>query len=142
MCALSFQLKESLMDSLVDDDESNGWELVLVLVGIQAILLNQDLFQLLELLVDDHLSHGVSHTISVDENVVRQLAVIEILVSLESSCEVLGKDLIGDDLLALLRLRTSLGVVLAHVCVVGGSETDDALTALVANIDTYKHGLL
>jgi len=59
------------MDSLVDDDESNGWELVLVLVGIQAILLNQDLFQLLELLVDDHLSHGISHTISVDENVVR-----------------------------------------------------------------------
>jgi len=68
---LSFQLKESLMDSLVDNDESDGWELVLVLVGIQAILLNQYLFQLLELLLDDHLPHSVSHAISVDENVVR-----------------------------------------------------------------------
>jgi len=34
-----------------------------------------------------------------------------------------------------------LGVVLAHVLVVGGAEADDALLAFVADVDADKHCL-
>ena len=50
-----------------------------------------------------------------------------VLVSecLESTLEVLLEHARADDLLALLALGTRLGVVLAHMLVVGSAETDD-----------------
>lgn len=41
-----------------------------------------------------------------------------------------------------LRLRGSLGVVLAHVSVVGGAKTDSTLFTLVTHINTNEHGLV
>ena len=41
-----------------------------------------------------------------------------------------------------MALRASLGVVLAHILVVCGNETNDALFSFVANIDTNKHSLI
>jgi len=35
-----------------------------------------------------------------------------------------------------------LGVVLAHVLIVGGAEANDALLALMANVDADQHRLL
>ena len=35
-----------------------------------------------------------------------------------------------------------MSVVLAHVLVIGGNKANDTLLALVANIDTHKHGLV
>lgn len=61
---------------------------------------------------------------------------------LEGVLEVFLKDTRADDLLALLALRTRLGVVLAHVLVVSSAETNNTLFALVANINTNKHGLI
>jgi hypothetical protein len=61
---------------------------------------------------------------------------------LESTFKVLLKHAGADDFLALLALRTCLGVVLAHVFVIGSAESDDALLAFVTYIDSNKHGLL
>lgn len=38
-----------------------------------------------------------------------------------------------------MSLWASLSVVLAHMWVISGNETNDALLALVANVDTHKH---
>ena len=41
-----------------------------------------------------------------------------------------------------MSLRTSLSVVLTHILIVCGDETNDTLLALVTNVDTNKHGLV
>ena len=71
-----------------------------------------------------------------------QLTVVVVPECLEGTLEVLLKHTRVDDLLAFLSLGTSLSVVLAHVFVVGGAEANDALFALVANVDSNQHGLL
>ena len=53
---LSLLLEESLSDSLVDDDES-VFRLWLVFVLIESVLLLDDFLKLLQLVVDDLLSH-------------------------------------------------------------------------------------
>lgn len=70
-----------------------------------------------------------------------ELSVVIVSPGLESALEVLLEHTGADNFLTLLALRTSLGVVLAHVLVVGSTEADNALFSLVANIDTTKHGL-
>lgn len=88
------------------------------------------------------LAHGITNTITIDEDVVRQGAVVEATIGLESAAEIVLKDVGRDDLLTLLSLRCSLSVVLAHVLIVGRNKTYDALLALVANINTNEHGLV
>jgi len=44
--------------------------------------------------------------------------------------------------LTLLGLGRGLSVVLAHVRVVGGAETNGGLLAFVANVDSNQHGLV
>lgn len=44
--------------------------------------------------------------------------------------------------MALLSLGAGLSIVLAHVLIIGSDESDDALLALVANINTDEHGLV
>lgn len=80
-------LEEPLSDSLVDDDEGDVWELLLF-----TVLISHDLLQLLELVRDDLLSHGIADTISVDENVFRQLSTVEFLVGCKCSTIVLLQD--------------------------------------------------
>jgi len=60
---------------------------------------------------------------------------------LKSTLKVLLKHARTDDFLSFLTLWACLGVVLAHVLIVGGAETDDALSSLVTNVDTDEHGL-
>ena len=66
---------------------------------------------------------------------------IKLTIGVEGASEILLKDVGGNDFLALLILRIGLGVVLAHVGIISGNKTNDALLALVANIDTYQHSL-
>jgi len=61
---------------------------------------------------------------------------------LKSSAEVLLKNVGGNNLLALLTLRACLSVVLAHILIICGNETNDGLFSLVANVDTNEHGLV
>lgn len=100
-----------------------------------------DLCELLELVGDDLGSHRVTDSISVDEDVVWELALVVVSESLESALEVLLEHARADDLLAFLALRARLGVVLAHVLIVGGTEANDALLSFVADVDADKHGL-
>ena len=161
-------LEESLSDTLVYDDQGNlgrldgsgnGVFVLLLLSGgfsrsggvlgiclillclEDAVLLGDDLVELVELFVNDHLSHGITDTISVDEDVVWELAIVVVSESLESALEVLLEHARADDLLTFLTLRARLSVVLAHVLIVGGAEANDALLALVADVDTDEHGL-
>jgi hypothetical protein len=99
-----------------------------------------NLVELLELVVDDLGTHRVTDTVPVDEHVVRQLALVVIAEGLERALEVTLQDAGADNLLALLALRTCLRVVFAHVLVVRGAKTNDALLAFVANINADQHG--
>jgi len=87
------------------------------------------------------LAHGVANTVSVDENVFGQVAIVVLSVALEGAAEVVRENLGADDLLTLLWLRTGLGIVLTKVAVIGSTETDRTLSAFVTNINTNKHGL-
>jgi hypothetical protein len=86
--------------------------------------------------------HRVANTVSVDEDVIWKLAVVVVSECLESALEVFLENTRTDDLLSFLALRACLCVVLAHVLVVGGTEANNTLFSFVANVNTYKHGLL
>lgn len=92
-------------------------------------------------MADDLGSHGISNTISIDENVLWEGTVVVVSECLESTLEVLLEHARADDLLALLALGTRLGVVLAHVFIVSCAETDDTLFTFMADIDSAKHCL-
>lgn len=134
-------LEEPLSDSLVDNDQSVLWQNWL-LCWIETVLLLYDLLKLFKFVSDNLGSHGVADTISVDEDVIRQLSLVVISECLEGALKVLLENTRADNFLALLSLWTSLGVVLAHVLIIGSAETDDTLLTLVTNINTYKHCLL
>lgn len=99
-------LEESLTDALVHDNESDFWRdewlnvdfcllffgfLLCFLLLEKTIFFSHNFVKLIELLVDNHLSHGVSDTISVDENVLGH-GTVEVFVALESSLEVVRQN--------------------------------------------------
>ena len=116
-------MEESLSDSFVDDDQGVFWKARVS--GLELVLLLDNLVELLQLVGDDLGSHRVSDTVSVDDDVLWEGTVVLVSECLESTLEVLLEHARADDLLALLALGTRLGVVLAHVLVVGSAETDD-----------------
>ena len=77
-------LEESLANALVHDDESDlGEGLGKLAVSVFTVLHSADAVELLELLVDDLLAHGIADTITVDEDVGGHGAVVEVSVGLE-----------------------------------------------------------
>ena len=90
--------KESLSDSLVHNDESDGW-----LVGTLVVHLGDDLLELCDFLLDDLPSHGISYTISVDDEVVWELSLgMSLLISLDSLLQSLSQVVVNDFLSFLL----------------------------------------
>ena len=89
---LATELEEALSDSLVDDDESGLGKFALVLLRLVVVLLLHNLVELLQLVLDHLRTHRVAHSISVDEDVVGQLALVVVSERLESVLEVLLKD--------------------------------------------------
>ena len=87
-------------------------------------------------------SHGITYTVSVDENVIWKLTAVVISKGLESRFKVVLEHARADDFLALLALGTCLGIVLAHELIVGCAEANDALLAFMAHIDSHEHRLL
>jgi hypothetical protein len=73
--------EESLSDSLVDNNQSDLRKRLLLASGL-SILVSHDLLELLEFKLNDLLSHGITNTISVDENVVGKLTSVEILIGI------------------------------------------------------------
>jgi hypothetical protein len=99
-------LEESLTNTLVYDDQGNFWFdirldfnffvlLFRLFLGLsfleETIFLIYDLVQLVEFLVDDHLSHGIADTITIDENVFWH-GIVKVLVALERSLEVIRQN--------------------------------------------------
>jgi hypothetical protein len=95
-------LEESLTDAFVDNDKGNFWRnkwlnvdffllffgfLLCFLLLEESIFFSDNFVKLVELLIDDHLSHGVSDTITIDENVFGHSS-IEVFVALECSLEI------------------------------------------------------
>jgi len=137
-------LEESLANSLVHDDKSDlrGFLLLVFVLRIQIVLQGHDLVQLGQLLVNDLLSHGVTNTVSVDEDMAWHGSIVEVTVAGECSLEVVRQNGGRDDLLAFDGLGAGLRIVLTHVGVVGGAESNSTLLALVTDIDSNEHGLL
>ena len=76
-------LEESLTDSLVHDDQRDVRMLLGRCIRVTSVLHRDDAIELLELLVDDLLAHGVSYTVTIDEHMARQLSIVELAISLE-----------------------------------------------------------
>ena len=93
-------------------------------------------------MVDDLLSHGVTNTVSVDEDVAWHGSIVEVTVAGECSLEVVRQNGGRDDLLAFDGLGTGLRIILAHVGIIRGAESNGTLLALVTDIDSDEHGLL
>ena len=102
--SLGASLEEPLPDSLVDDDERVVGQLKLLL-GVLLVFFSDDLVELFQLVVNHLGPHGVSDTISVDEDMVWQFSVVVFFESLEGALEVELEDAGADDLLPLLPLR-------------------------------------
>lgn len=136
-CFIHAYLEESLSNTLVDNDQSFIWKFAFVSI---LVFHRDNLVELLKLVTDDLSSHGISNTISVNEDVIWEGTIVVVFKCFESLLEVLLEHARADDLLALLALGTRLGVVLAHVLVVGSTEADNTLFTFVANIDSNEHG--
>lgn len=142
--ALLSLLEEPLANTLVHDDQSDLRGLLVVLfftVCTDSVLECHNLVKLGKLLVNDLLTHRITDTVTVDENVLRHLTV-EVPVALEGALEVVRQDGGRDDLLSLDWLRTSLCVVLAEVGVVSGTEANSTLFSFMADINSDQHGLI
>jgi hypothetical protein len=137
---LALLLEESLSHALIDDDECDVRKSISFRLGV--VLVSEDLLELIELVLDDLLSHWITDSVTIDEDLFGECALIEVSVSLQGTAEVLLKNVGGNNFLALLTLRACLGVVLAHILIVCSNETNNGLFSLVANIDTNKHGLV
>jgi hypothetical protein len=82
-------LEETLANALVYDDQRDlRWVVLALLTFIEAIFLLNDLVKLIKLKVDNLLTHRVTNTVTVDENVVGHLALVELSVALKGSHEV------------------------------------------------------
>ena len=131
-------LEESLADPLVHDDQGDLWSFLLVLfinvVSVKSVLKGNYLVELSQLLINDQLAHRITHTVSVDENMLWHLA-IEVSVALESTLEVVRENTRRDNLLTFDRLRASLRIILAEVRIVCCTEANSTLFAFVADID-------
>lgn len=77
-------LEEALAYTFVDDDEGDLGLGKLVLAAVEvSVLIADDPVQLVKLKVYNLLSHTVTNTVTVDENVVWHLSAIEFSVALE-----------------------------------------------------------
>jgi len=149
-------LEESLAHALVDDDKSNlrrsdrSWNLLtllfcslsrgaILLLLEDTVLFGDDLVKLVQLFVNNHLSHGITDTITVDEDMLGHGAV-EVAVTLEGTLEIVGQDTARDNFLTFLWLRGSLCIVLTEVRIISCTESNSTLLTLMAHIDTHKHG--
>ena len=86
-------MEEALADTFVDDDQCHLWWVVLTFFTVEeAVLLLNDLVQLLKLKINDLLTHGIADTVTVDENVVWHFTRIKFTVALEGSHEVVRQN--------------------------------------------------
>lgn len=127
-------VEESLSNSLVHDNESNIWVSWMVLLN--SVLVSNNFLELFKFIFNDLLSHWVTDSISIDENMVGHLAFVKISVGLKRSLEIILKNCWRNNFLTFLPLRACLGIILAKIWIIGGYKPNNTLFSLVTNIDT------
>ena len=125
--------EESLVDSLVDDDESDFGR------SSSAELL-QDRLQSLQLTAHDLVPLRVTHSISVNDDVVGVVFVLDLVLSQGIGVAFLQLHLVFIRNLLSFFLVIHIGVVFGVVFVESGAEPDDTLVASVAHVHTHQHG--
>lgn len=86
-------LEESLTNALIHDDKSYLGRIVLAFLAVkESVLLLNNFVKLLELKVNDLLTHGVADTVAVDEDVIRHSTFVELAITLERSHEVVRQN--------------------------------------------------
>ena len=114
--------------------------MLLILICIKTILLGNNLLELLKLMVNDLLSHRIANTITIDEDVIGEGAVV-ITEGLESTLEVSLKYTRADNFLSFLTLRASLCIIFTHMLIIGSTESNDTLLSFMTYVNTHKHSL-
>lgn len=127
--------KEALTDSLVDDDNSD-----LRLLGSLVRDVVDGSLELGNLVLENLQALSITNTVTVDHVAVREVSIVVHREGLDSFLQV-ALHLILHDLLALL-LHDEVAVVLTHLLVDRGRESNYRLGASVADVDTDKHGSL
>ena len=120
--ALLILNEESLSDPLVDDDDSDEG-LVLGLV----VCLIDGLTKLSDFVLKHLATHGITNTITIDDEVLWENTSILALEAAEGSLDAVLERRTNDFLA--LALNDSLGPVLAHVLIDRGTETDNGVRA-------------
>lgn len=135
-------LEEPLTNTLVHDNERDLWlfHYLFIFILIKAIFFVDNFVQLFKLIVNNLLTHGVADTITVDEDVLGHV-LVKVTIAGECTLEVVTQDCARDNFLTLLWLRRGLSVVLAHVGVIGSTESDCTLFTLVTHVNSDEHGL-
>ena len=85
-------LEESLTYALVNDYKSDLRWILGRVVFISSVLNADDTIELSQLLINDHLAHGVTYTVTVDEYMPGHSAVVELTIGGERSREVVRQD--------------------------------------------------
>lgn len=126
--------EHSLVDPLVDHGQGDGRRAAdLVVQGLEGLL------ELAHLLVDDLLSHLVTDTISVDDDLSWSLTLMAVLELLNGSDKA-SIEILLNQLLVLL-LDDNVREVLGLMWVGSGAEAHDTLLSRVADIDSNDHDL-
>jgi len=124
--------EHSLVDPLVDHGQSDGRSAAhLVVQGLQGLL------ELTDLLGDDLVSHLVTHTISVDDDLGWSLALMAVLELLNGGDQA-SIEIILDQLLV-LGLDDDVRVVLSLVRIGSSAESNDTFLSCMAHIDSDDH---
>lgn len=124
-----------LVDPLVDHGQGHGRRAAdLVVQGLKGLL------ELADLLVDDLLSHLVTDSISVDDDLGWPLTLMAVLELLNGSDKA-SIEVLLNQLLVLL-LDDNVRVVLGLMRVGSGAEAHDTLLSGMADIDSDDHDLL
>ena len=128
-----------MSDSLVDNDECDVWgfSLLLSFFRVQTVFLADDLVQLSQFLFNDLLSHRVSDSVSVDEDLAGELTLVLLLEGVHC-IEEAGVQVLQHDLLE-LGLDDDVVVVLVERVVDGSAEAYDRLLSGVADGDADHH---
>ena len=134
-CSLSIVNEEPLSDSLVDYDQSDGWFL-----GTLVVHLVDHLLELSDLLLNDLSSHGITDTVSVDDEVVREHSLgMLVFIGLNGVLQCFSQ--VGIDNFLSFLLQNLVRVVLTEFLIDGCTETDNGLPSLMADINTDEHGV-
>lgn len=131
--ALSVLDEEALRDALVHHDEGDA-RLLTVTVNLREHLL-----ELGDLRGDNLVSHGITNTVSVDDEVGGQVRLVSLLEGLDGSLE--GVAHLTTHNFLTLRLHDELGEVLGQLGVDRSGESHNGGRTRMADIDTNEHGL-